>query len=115
MPILNVLDGVVQLEFGETLTLTIVNAAGTAIDISAYDGTKEVTFRHKDGQTTVTRTLSFVGGGTLGQVSFTFAAGNIIKPGVWRGQVKLRNAAESIISFSKTFLMDVDPNVWVST
>ena len=113
---INVLEGVVQHEFGETVTLTLIDQdTGLALDVSAYDGTKEVVFRHKDGQTTVTRTLSFSGGGTDGKVTFTFASGNIIKPGTWKGQVKLRNAGETIISFSKTFTMEVDPNVWVST
>ena len=115
MPVLNVLEGVVQYEFGETITLTMVDNSGVAVDISAYTGTDEVVFRHKDGQTTVTRTLTLVGGGTTGQVSFTFAAGNITKSGTWRGQVKLRNAGETVITYSKTFTMEVDPNVWVST
>ena len=115
MPVLNVLEGVVQYEFGETITLTMVDNSGVAVDISSYTGTDEVTFRHKDGQTVVTRTLSLVGGGTTGQVSFSFAAGNIIKSGEWRGQVKLRNGAETIITYSKTFVMNVAPNIWVST
>ena len=113
---INVLEGIVQYEFGETITLTLVDAdTGLALDVSAYGGTNEVTFRHKDGQTTVTRTLSFSGGGTDGKVTFTFVAGNITKSGTWMGQVKLRNAGETIVSFSKTFTMEVDPNVWVST
>ena len=113
---INVLEGVVQYEFGETVTLTLIDAdTGAALDVSAYDGTKEVVFRHKDGQTTVTRTLSFSGGGTDGKVTFTFASSNITKSGTWKGQVKLRNSGETIISFSKTFEMRVDPNIWVST
>lgn len=115
MPVLNVLEGVVQYEFGETVTLTLVDEVGTVVDISAYTGTDEVVFVHKDKQTTVTRTLSLVGGGTGGQVSFTFAAGNIIKSGEWKGQIKLRNSGETAITFSKTFVMNVAPNIWVST
>ena len=115
MPVLNVLDGVVALEFGETITLTVVDETGTAVDISGYHGTNEVTFRHKDGQTTVTRTLSFPNAGTDGKVTFTFASGNIVKPGTWKGQVKLRNAGETVITFSETFTMEVKSNVWAST
>jgi len=115
MATLNILEGVVAMEFGETITLTIVDKSGKAIDISSYDGTKEVTFRHKDGQTTVTRTLSFLTDGSDGKVTFSFASGNIVKAGEWRGQVKLRNAGETIISFSKTFTMIVEPNIWAST
>src|SRR4030065_2647163 len=97
MPVLNVLDGVVALEFGETITLTVVDETGTAVDISGYLGTNEVTFRHKDGQTTVTRTLSFPNAGTDGKVTFTFVAGNVNKPGKWEGREQLRNVGgESI-------------------
>jgi len=113
--LVNVLEGIIQYEFGETVTLTIVDDMGVAIDISAYDGTKEVVFRHKDGQTTVTRTLSFAVAGADGKVTFTFAAGNIIKAGDWTGQVKLRNSGETVITFSEPFLMRVIRNIWVST
>ena len=114
--LVNVLEGIIQYEFGETVTLTIVDDTGVAIDISAYDGTKEVTFRHKDGVTTpVTRTLSFAVAGADGKVTFTFASSNITKAGDWTGQVKLRNSGETVITFSEPFLMRVIRNIWVST
>ncbi len=88
---------------GETYTVsrTIVNSAGTAVDISAVtSGNLQMFIQEPDG-TTITRTgstspaVSLTGDGTDGVMEYTFAITELDKIGRWRvvGFVTLADAS----------------------
>ncbi len=106
--LVNYIDKIFVGQFGEAITITIVDSDGTAVDISGYDGTKQVLIVSEDGQKNVTWTASFATDGTNGQLSVTPATGELDRAGDWRGQAKLQNSGATIIAYSKVFTMKVE-------
>ena len=106
--IVNYIDKIFVGQYGEVLTLTVVDSTGTAVDISGYDGTKQVLVTSPDGQKTVTWTASFATDGTDGALTITPATGEIDRAGSWKGQIKMANAGATVRAYSKIFTMEVE-------
>ena len=110
----NKLPGVVVGEYGNTITLTIVDADNVAVDISSYSTSKIVTLRSPDHLKVVTATGSFSGsGGTDGVITFSPATGDIDRAGTWVGQVKLEGATK--LAFSEVFTIEVEKRISASS
>ncbi len=93
--------------FGTKIVLTMVDANGVVVDVSAYDGTLTVKFRKPDSAETQTFTLTFDSDGIDGKLKFTPVTGEIDKVGEWDGTVNLTNVAITIIARSAPFIMEV--------
>lgn len=114
MTIVNKLLGVKVGEYGNTITLTLVNDAGTAVDISAFTTAKTVTLESPDHIKKVTCTGSFSGNnGTDGVITFAPASGDIDREGDWTGQVELE--AASARALSDIFTISVERRLKAST
>lgn len=90
---INKVKGIVVGQFGEALQFTIVDSAGNAVDISAYNSTKQAFLRSPFTLKPLTYTATFVTDGTNGQLQFTPATGDIDRPGTWQLQFKLPSAS----------------------
>lgn len=88
MALANQLNGIKLGDFGEILVLTMKDKDGTVQDISSFT-TRQVIVRTPDKLKTVTRTATFTTDGTDGKLDFSFADGDIDRPGLWEGQVVL--------------------------
>jgi len=106
--LVNYIDKIFVGQFGNAITVTIVDSTGTAVDISGYDGTNQVLVNSPDGQSTVTWTASFGSDGTDGVLSVTPADGDLDRTGEWKGQAKLTNTGGTIVAYSKIFTMVVE-------
>jgi hypothetical protein len=102
------LKGVVVGEFGKQIVLTCKDRSGTAQNVSAYTGTKTVSFRSPKSNKEVTATLSFVTDGSDGKVSFAFASGDLTESGDWYGTVELK-ISTTTVARSDQFVMEVAP------
>lgn len=110
---INKITGIVVGQFGEAISLTVVNKLGTAVDISSYTTSISVTIRDPLTLTSRTYSGSFVTDGTDGKIQFTPSAGDIDRPGVWEGQIKLEKA--SAIAITRVFTIEVDKRLGVSS
>jgi hypothetical protein len=104
-PLVNTITGVVVGEYGSPLIEQLVDADGVLTDISSYNGTKTLYFRSPDSLKTVTATATFLSDGTDGKVTWSFANGDIDRPGKWTGQIVLNKTGVVAKSFPIT--MDV--------
>jgi len=68
-------------DYATVFTITVKNAAGTAVDISAAT-TKNFLFRKPDA-TVLTKTATFVTDGTDGQLTYTTITTDIDDVGIW--------------------------------
>lgn len=110
---LNVIEGIVQGQYGEAITLQVVDDDGNGIDISGYTTSKAVTLRDPASMKTLSYSASFSTDGTDGKVYFTPAAGGIDREGVWEGQIKLE--AASALRFTVVFSVNVDKRISASS
>lgn len=114
MTLVNKLLGVKVFEYGNTITLTMVNSSGVAVDISTYTTAKTVTLQSPDHTKIVTCTGSFSGNnGTDGVITFSPASGDIDREGDWTGQVELESG--SARAMSDVFTISVERRLKVST
>ena len=88
-PILGVMAG----SYGQTITLTVVDEDGTVQDVSGYT-TITIVGQSPDGRKTATANGSYVSDGSDGQVSFTWASGDIDRSGTWILQMEFTTASE---------------------
>lgn len=95
---LNRITGIVVGQYGEPIYITIVDDSGTAINISGYTTSKQVTIFNPNSLTTKTYTASFTTTGVDGGLNFTPAAGDIDGAGIWKGQVRLKTASAEALS-----------------
>lgn len=100
----NLIEHVAVGEYGYPLYLQVIDANSDPIDISLYSA-YYVILRSPDSLKTITYTATLVGGGTDGRLSFIFANGDIDRPGVWNGIIKM--TAESALVKSELFEMVV--------
>ena len=110
---INKIKGIVVSQYGEAISLTVVDKNGQAIDISAY--TTAITVYLRDPQTLklVTCTASFITNGTDGKIQFIPAAGDIDRDGIWEGQIKMEKVAA--IAPTQVFSVDVSKLLGAST
>lgn len=102
--------GVTVGSYGQTITLTVVDRTGTVQDLSDYDSDGiTVIGVSPSGRKTVTATGSFVSDGSDGQVSFSWADGDIDVSGKWKAQIELTTATE--LFKTRTVDMDVAPSL----
>lgn len=103
---MNKIKGLVVGQYGEGVSLTVVDKNGNAIDISAYTSGITVYLRDPQSLKTLTYTGSFVTDGTDGKVLFTPASGDIDRAGRWEGQIKLDKTSASALT--RVFDVEVD-------
>ena len=96
------LTGITVGEFGKTVTITLQDAAGTAVNISSYT-TRTVELVSPSGKK-LSKTAAFQTDGTNGKITFSFASGDVDKDGIWKGQVYLSKTGEQ----SKSAIFEVD-------
>jgi hypothetical protein len=75
-------------DIGTALRLTITES-GSALDVSGV-GTAYIKLRKPNGQL-LTKTASFVSGGTDGRIQYVTQANDLDEPGRWRIQAYLTN------------------------
>lgn len=110
---INKIEGITVGQYGDAITLTVVDKNGTAVDVSAYTTSLLVTLRDPHTLKSVACTGSFVTDGTDGKIQFTPAAGDIDRPGKWEGQIKLEKA--SAIAITRIFTLEVERKLSPST
>lgn len=97
----NKLEGLFVGDFGDAITITLVDDDNVAVDVSAYTGTITVTAISPDELKIVSWTGTFSTDGSDGIITFTPASGDIDREGDWKAQVKLTisttNVAKSYI------------------
>lgn len=77
-------------DYGTTIIITLVNGAGTALDVS--DATLIEFLFEKPSGTVITKTGNFVSDGSDGKVKYTFAEDVLDADGRWKVQVRLTTA-----------------------
>lgn len=106
-----VIRGVATGSFGQTLLITLKDFDGNVQDVSGYDAASSSAIgRSPDGRKTVSSTLTF-NDATNGLVQWTWASGEIDRPGDWEVQLVLNKA--SGLSRIKSYIakMPVIPGV----
>lgn len=102
---LNKITGIVVGQYGNVITLTVVDANGNALDISSYTG-MTVYARAPFDLKTLSWTASFVTDGSDGKIQFTPLVASIFdRSGSWTGQVKLTKT--SIVAWTVPFTIEV--------
>lgn len=109
MTVANEINNIVVGDFGQTIVLTCVDEDGTAVDVSAYTGTKTLHARSPDGSRNISASASFVSGGTDGRVSFAFVASDIDRPGRWELTLELLIGTTTAQLSSTPIYMNVEP------
>lgn len=111
---LNKIKGLVVGQFGESVSLTVVDKNGSAVDISSYTTSLQVVLRDPLTLKTLTYSdASFYSDGTDGKVVFTPASGDIDRSGEWEGQIKLEKSTG--VALTRVFIVYVDKRLGVST
>ena len=109
MSTLNKVSGLVVGQYGASITLTVVDDEGIAINISSYTGIL-VKAISPDARTTLSFTGGLVGGGTGGQLSFSPTVNNTFdRDGTWKAQVQL--SAGGILALTVIFELEVEQKI----
>lgn len=103
---MNKIKGLVVGQYGEAISLTVIDKNGNAVDISAYTSGITVTLRDPKSLKTLSYAGSFVTDGTDGKVRFTPASGDLDRYGIWEGQIKLDKASAS--AYTRVFDVEVE-------
>jgi hypothetical protein len=106
-----IIRGVAVGSFGQTLSITLKDLDGTAQDLSSYSsGTGTAYGLSPDGRRTVNSSLTFSDAAN-GVVTWTWASGDIDRPGDWEVQLVFTNAGST--ARIKTFIakMPVIPGI----
>ena len=106
-----IIRGVAVGSFGQVLLITLKDFDGNAQDISGYSSAaSKAIARSSDGRKTVTADLTF-NDAANGIVQWTWASGDIDRPGDWEVQLVLNNAGTT--ARVKTYIakMPVIPGV----
>lgn len=74
-------------DIGIVLKVTIKDEADAAVDVSAATK-KDITF-FRPGDDDLVKPTVFMTDGTDGKVKYTFASGDLSKPGNWKFQIEL--------------------------
>jgi baseplate upper protein BppU len=102
----NKITGLVVGQYGTALQFTIVDANGSAVDISSYATAKTAYLRSPYDNKLVTHDATFVTDGTNGQIKFTPATGEIDRPGLWTLQFKLATASAVVYTSIASVLVE---------
>lgn len=102
----NLVENVVVGEYGYPIYLWLVDEDNIDVDISSYN-TIQVLLRSPDDLKLVTYTASLFSDGTDGRLTFTPASGDLDRPGVWSGIVKLTVTSTSVTK-SQPFELVID-------
>jgi len=96
---IGVIRGVAVGSYGQTILITLKDFDGVAQNVSAYTGTRSAIALSPDGGKRVTATVSFSTDGTDGIISWTWAAGDIDRPGDWQVQIALNSGSARIKTY----------------
>lgn len=103
---LNKIKGIVVGQYGESISLTVVDKNGSAVDISSYTSGTTVTLRDPFSLKTLSYAGSFVSDGTDGKVKFTPASGDIDRSGTWEGQIELTKSG--VVKPTRVFTLEIE-------
>jgi hypothetical protein len=106
------IKGVVVGQYGQAISLTVVDRRGNAVDISTYT-TITVSLRDPFTLKTLTYSASFITDGTNGQIQFTPATGDIDRSGDWEGQISLDKATARALT--SVFTVEIQKRLAAST
>jgi hypothetical protein len=93
--------------YGQVIAVTCVDADGVVQDVSGYTTMNAVAVS-PDGRKTVVATVTYTsspGDGTTGLVQWSFANGDIDRPGIWT--VQLEFSKTNVMAKSYTSAMEV--------
>jgi len=96
---IGIIRGVAVGSYGQTILITLKDLSGAVQDVSAYTGTRTVRALSPDGIRTVTASISFNSNGSDGKIQWTWATGDIDRPGDWQVQVILNSGSARIKSY----------------
>jgi hypothetical protein len=96
--------GVVVGAYAQTIQLACINVDGVAQDISAYT-TLTVVGKSPDRRKTATATATYVNAGVDGLIQFSWADGDIDRPGNWELQVELSTGSKMTKSYVATMMV----------
>jgi len=82
---------------------------GTVQDLSVYDGDKTVSCKPPMGSKLISATCTFVTDGTDGKLKFSWADGDVDRPGAWAGTVVMNKT--NVVAKSYKFTMKVEEAV----
>lgn len=85
----NTIKGMFVGEYGEDITITLVDEDGAAVNVSAYTEAISVKLRSPDELKLVTVNAAFSTDGTNGVIVMVPISGDIDRPGKWTGQIQL--------------------------
>jgi hypothetical protein len=97
-----VIRGVAVGSYGQTLLITLKDLDGTAQDVSGFDTAANQMLAlgvSPDGKKRPSAALDFNGDGSDGVVSWTWASGDIDRPGDWEVQLVLNSATSRVKSY----------------
>jgi hypothetical protein len=102
---MNKIKGLVVGQYGEAISLTVVDRNGNPVDVSTYTGI-QVILRDPFSIKTLTYTGTFVLDGTDGKIRFTPAEGDIDRDGDWEGQIVFTKS--SVNTPTRVFTVSVE-------
>ena len=85
--------------WGQTIIVTLQDLSGVVQNVSTYTGTKSAVAISPDGAKRVSATVSFSTDGSDGLVQWTWASGDIDRPGNWTLQISLNKTTARIKTF----------------
>ena len=94
-----IVRGVAVGSYGQTILVTLKDLDGAAQDVSAYTGTKTAIATSPDKTKVATATITFNASGTDGVITWTWASGDIDRPGNWELQIVLNSASARVKSY----------------
>ena len=104
------LDRITSEDYGQTLTITIIDTdTETAADISAYTTAKQVFLRDPSGNVSAALTAAFETDGSDGVITYTLANGNIDEPGMWHICARVTSGTAVLTSEWKSFQVGESP------
>ena len=96
---IGIIRGVAVGSFGQTLLITLKDEDGVIQDVSAFSGIRTAIALTPDKRDTKTASVSFNATGSDGVVSWTWADGDIDRPGDWEVQIVLNSGSARIKTF----------------
>jgi len=96
---IGIIRGVSVGSYGQTIQVTLKDLDGNVQDVSSFNATNTVYATSPGKAKDVSATISLVSGGSDGVVSWSWADGDIDRPGDWEVQIVLNSATVRVKSF----------------
>jgi len=94
-----IVRGVAVGSYGQTIQITLKDLDGNIQDVSAYTGTRTALAKSDDGRKTANAAISFNTDGSDGVVQWSWASGDIDRPGDWELQLVLNSGSARVKTY----------------